>query len=86
MSLKSLYRRAANGGLRIGFEYSKGEIWNPELQKCEPVNVRLDVTIAAVDRKYYYDNEELDSGKISRAVFWRLLKRYAKHGYMEINS
>lgn len=63
MNLKSSYRRAANGGLCIGFEYSKGEIWNPELQKCEPVNVRLDVTISAVERNYYYDNEELDAEK-----------------------
>jgi hypothetical protein len=86
MNLISAYRRATRGGLRIGFEYSKGIIWNCELHAYAPVNVRIDVTISAGDRRYYYDNQELDTGRISRRTFWRQLKKYVKHGYAEINN
>lgn len=82
--LVSLYRRATRGGVRIGYQYGNGVMWDADTQQYRALNIKHIVTLQATGRQYVWDDESFETRELRRHEFWNQLVRFARTGYREI--
>lgn len=82
--LVSLYRRATRGGVRIGYQYGNGVVWDQETGQYRPLNIKHIVTLQVCGDQYVWDDESFETRALRRHEFWNQFVRFARTGYREI--